>query len=168
MLPDVAGKEVTKMLDTIRKSLADFSAGRWDSVRKSLADDLVYEELATQTSCRRADEVVNALKRWKRAFPDLEANVLGGFESGDRVVAEVEWQGTQSGPLEGPFGTIQPSNKRGKTRGAIVATVKNGKIVQEHVYFDMLGVLSQIGIAPGLAAMPAASAKAGTEARPKH
>jgi predicted ester cyclase len=84
--------------------------------------------------------------------------MIRGFESGDKVVAELEWEGTHSGPLDGPFGTIQATNKRGRVKAVIVATIKNGKIASTHHYFDLLTVLNQIGIAPmaGAAAQPAA------------
>lgn len=150
----------------IKKHLADLSASNWGDYKASLASDAVYEEVATHLRVKGADEYVKIVQRWKRAFPDLKATVLSTFAFGDKVFAEVEWEGTQTGPLEGPFGTIAPTNKRGVIKAAIVATVKNDKAVEVHQYFDVLTLLSNLGIAP-YATAPTPTAKAGAPA-PRH
>jgi len=148
------------MLEMMKKHLANYTAGNWDAYKAELASDAIYEEVATRQRVQGADEYLKAIQRWKRAFPDLKATVVGGFAAGDRGVAEIEWEGTQSGPLEGPFGTIQPTNKHGRIRAVIVVTMKNGKIAETHHYFDVMTVLGQLGIAPmaGAAAQPPAKA----------
>jgi len=144
----------------IRKRLDDLAAGRWDDYMTAFANDVIYEELPTRTRVQGVDEYVKVVQRWMRAFPDLKATVLSSVETGDREIAEIEWEGTQSGPFESPFGTIQPTNKKGRVRAVLVMTVKNGKITEAHHYFDLLTVLGQAGAMPGLAAMaqPAATA----------
>ncbi len=150
----------------IRKHLADLSASNWNEYKASLANDAVYEEAATHVRVKGADEYMKVIQRWKRAFPDIKATVLNTFGSGDKVFAEVEWEGTQTGPLEGPFGMIAPTNKRGIIKAAIVATVMNDKLVEVHHYFDVLTLLGNLGIAP-YAAAPGPAAKAGAPA-PRH
>ncbi len=144
----------------IKKHLDDLSAGRWDDYKAAFANDVIYEELATRTRIQGADEYVAAVQRWKRAFPDLKATLLSSFQAGDKMIAELEWEGTQSGPLDTPFGTIQPTNKKGRVRAVLVVTMKGEKIAESHHYFDLLTVLAQTGAMPGLGAMaqPAAAA----------
>jgi len=154
------------MLEILKKSLEDFSAGNWDSLKASLMTDAVYEELATGTRVQGADKFIDVLQRWRRAFPDVKCTILSGFASGDHVVAEVEWQGTHTGPFEGPFGIVQATNKRGTTRAVIVAKFKDGKLVEEHHYFDMLKMLTDLGLAPGLP-VPQPTTKAAAVAAPK-
>lgn len=151
------------MLEILKRNLEDFTAGRWDSLKAGLADNVVYEELATGIRVQGPDEFIAVLQRWRRAFPDVKCTIHSGFEAADRVVAEVEWQGTHSGTFESPFGTIQATNKRGTARAAIVATLKDGKLVEEHHYFDMLKLLTQLGIAPGVT-MPQSTTKAASAA----
>jgi predicted ester cyclase len=150
----------------IKKHLADLSASKWNEYKASLAPDAVYEEVATHVRVKGADDYLKVIQRWKRAFPDLSATVLNTIVAGDKIVAEVEWEGTQSGPLEGPFGTIAPTNKRGLIRAAIVTTVKHDKVVEVHQYFDVLTLLGNLGISPTIGA-PAA-AKAGAAPAPRH
>ena len=155
------------MLDIITKHLEDYAAGRWDQYKAVIANDAMYEEPATRFRASGADAYVKAVRRWKSSFSDLRAKVIAAFESGDRVVLEVEWEGTQDGPFESPFGTIQATNKFGTTRAALLFTMKNGKIVELHHYFDLLGVLAQLGLMPAVGAM-AQPAKAAPVAPTKH
>ncbi|HUJ57325.1 MAG TPA: ester cyclase [Kofleriaceae bacterium] len=150
----------------LKKHLAEFAASKWNEWKASLADDVIYEEIATHTRVKGADEYLKIVQRWKRAFPDLKATVLNTFTAGDKIFAEVEWEGTQTGPLDGPFGTIAPTNKRGLTKAALFATVKNDKLVEFHQYFDMMTLLANLGIAP-FAAAPAQVAKPGVAPAPR-
>jgi len=150
----------------IKKHLDDLADGRWDDYKAAFANDVIYEELATRTRVQGADEYVNAVKRWKKAFPDLKATLLNVFQTGDRAIAEIEWEGTHSGPFDSPFGTIQPTNKKGRVRAILVLTMKGDKITESHHYFDLLTVLAQTGAMPGLAAMAQPAAKAAPP--PKH
>ena len=142
----------------IKKHLSDFSASKWDEFKAQLAPDVVYEEVGTHVRTKGPDDYVKAVQRWKRAFPDLTAHFVRTYSSGDSVIAEVEWEGTHGGPLEGPFGTIAATNKRGMTKAVMVVRLKGDLVVEAHHYFDVLTVLANIGIAP-FAAAPAAKSE---------
>lgn len=156
------------MLDIIKKHLEDYVAGRKDAYEALLAPNAIYDEPATRLRVTGADAYVKAVWRWKTTFPDITAKVIAGFESGDNVLLEVEWEGTHDGPFEGPFGTVQATHKRGTTRAALVMKIQNGKITELHHYFDLLGVLAQIGLLPGVGAMAQPPAKAAPVAPTKH
>ena len=143
----------------LRKHLGEFAESKWNEWKTSLANDVIYEEIATHTRVKGAEEYLKTVQRWKRAYPDLKATVLNVVTAGEKIFAEVEWEGTHTGPLEGPFGTINATNKRGLLRAALFATVKNDKLVEFHHYFDMMTLLANLGIAPfvGAAAQPAKS-----------
>ena len=151
----------------IKKFLADYSASKWTEYKASVASDVVYEEIATRLHVKGADEYMKVVQRWKRAFPDLKATLLSSYVAGDKIVTELEWEGTQTGPLDGPFGAIAPTNKRGVLKAALVITVKNDKIVEAHHYFDMLTMLANLGITP-FAGAPAPVAKPAATPTPHH
>ena len=141
------------MLEILTKSLEDFTAGRWDGVKAVTADNVIYEEPTGRVE--GADKYLAILQGWRRAFPDVKCTVLGGFASGEHVVAEVEWTGTHTGSLETPFGIIQATNKRVSEKACLVAVVRDGKICEQRHYFDMFALLMQLGLTPGLAATQA-------------
>jgi steroid delta-isomerase-like uncharacterized protein len=152
----VAG-QITKqgvllMLEIIKKHLADLSASEWNDFQSSLAGDAIYEEMATLQRVKGAEHYVRAVQQWKRAFPDLRATFLNGFIGNDKVVVEILWEGTHTGPFDGPFGAIAPTGKRSRVNAALIYTLNAGKIVESRHYFDLLTLLGQIGMVPTMEA----------------
>jgi steroid delta-isomerase-like uncharacterized protein len=91
--------------------------------------------------------IIGALQGWKAAMPDVKGTVTSAAESGQRVVLEVTWEGTQTGEMVTEQGTIPPSGKRQKTPSAFIFDYENGKLKESRHYFDMLNFLKQIGAA---------------------
>jgi steroid delta-isomerase-like uncharacterized protein len=138
------------MIDLINKHLADFNASNWTEWKSPLAPDVTYEEVPMRVKVKSPDEWMKAVQRWKKAFPDLTGRVVSAIESddGSEIAAEIEWAGTHTGPLEGPMGTIPPTNKRGNVKATMLFKIRNNKIVEAKHFFDLLTILAQIGVAP--------------------
>jgi hypothetical protein len=64
------------------------------------------------------------------------------------VVLEIIWEETQTGPLEGSAGTIPPSGKRAVLPAVEVMRMESGRSKENHLYFDLMGLLQQIGAVP--------------------
>lgn len=151
-------------VELIKRQLAAFAASNWDEYGGYFADNAKYEELSTRSSATGRDNCVNAIKKWKDAFPDGKAEVCNTFSVGDTVITEVKWTGTQSGAMEGPLGKIQPTGKRGTVRAVLVSKIENGKIAEIRHYFDLMTVLGQLGVMSGMGAK--SEQTKGEEARP--
>jgi steroid delta-isomerase-like uncharacterized protein len=123
-----------------------FNNDDWDAARRLIGDS-TYNELGTQRSLDGADAVIGALQGWKAAMPDVKGTVTSAVESGQRVVLEVTWEGTQTGEMVTEQGTIPPSGKRQKTPSAFIFDYKDGKLKESRNYFDVLTLLKQIGAA---------------------
>ena len=81
------------------------------------------------------------------AFPDLKVNRVKVISEGDSVVAEVTASGTHRGPLQFPSGLIPATNKRMEFRIAVSQDLDaSGNVRQERRYFDVAGVLTQLGL----------------------
>lgn len=144
-----------------KRHLAAYSAGQWDEYERQLADDVKYEEVATRTSYRGKDAYVRHVRRWKSTFPDLAAEVRTIVASGDLVICELEWTGTQRGTLASPLGPVPPTNKRGMLRAVLVMEIANGKVRGARHYFDLMTVLRDLE----LLSAPATQPSVGPEAR---
>ena len=131
-----------------RENIEAFNAGDWQRVKATLAPDSVYDEVGTQRRLQGAEEIIEALKGWKQAMPDVRGTVTNAVASGNTVTQEITWEGTQTGPLAGPGGTIPASGKRQVTRAAWIATIQGDKISESRQYFDMMSLLQQLGAAP--------------------
>ena len=84
------------------------------------------------------------------AFPDLRRTIdvllEGDGRAGARSVAEATHRG--------PFGEIPPTGKRVRVTGEASIRVETRRIVEEHANADALGLLLQLGVAPGTVTVP--------------
>lgn len=83
------------------------------------------------------------------AFPDIRFS-LGTVVSGEGVVAlEGTATGTHGGPMAGPGGTVPPTGKVATMPFAtFVRFDGDGCIAEERRYYDIAGMLQQLGLLP--------------------
>ena len=89
---------------------------------------------------------------WLNAFPDAKATVTNELFAGDWVVSQVTFTGTHTETFSSPDGDIPATGKSVTGRAADLIRVKDGKVVEEHLYFDNMEVLAQLGLVPETAA----------------
>jgi predicted ester cyclase len=75
------------------------------------------------------------------AFPDLQSSEDDLLAVGDRVAVRRTLHGTHRGELMG----IQPTGKQVTLGGIWLARLRDGKLDEQWVYFDALGLLREIG-----------------------
>ena len=131
-----------------RESIEAFNAGDWERSKAMLTPDSIDDELATGRRAQGPDQITQNAQGWKRAFPDAKGTIAHVIASGNTVVLELTWEGTQTGALEGPGGSVPASGKRVVIPAVQVITFEGDKIKESHHYFDMLGMLQQIGAVP--------------------
>jgi steroid delta-isomerase-like uncharacterized protein len=133
------------LIQTARDTIGAFEKDDWTGLKRTITDDVVYNEYGTQRRVQGAEALVEAWRGWKAAFPDTKAKISDSFASGNRVTLEITWEGTQTGALPTPSGSIPASGKRHSTPSAFVLTFEGDKIKEGHMYFDMATLLQQIG-----------------------
>jgi ketosteroid isomerase-like protein len=84
-----------------------------------------------------------------QAFPDGRIHGDRYVESGDIVVVEGRFTGTNNGPLNTPAGQIPATGRPMVLPFADLFRIADGKIVQHRIYFDTMGMLAQLGVLPG-------------------
>jgi steroid delta-isomerase-like uncharacterized protein len=131
-----------------RELIEAFNAGDVSRFKKTVAADVVYDEVGTQRQIRGADNWVRTWEQWRHAMPDVKGTITNTVSSGNTVVQEITWEGTQSGPLELPGGTSPASGKRQVTRATQVMVFEGDRVKESRHYFDMLSLLQQIGAIP--------------------
>jgi len=118
-----------------------------DSVRNAYADDVAIRAPGTELDGR--DAAAAWMDAFVRAFPDLRHEILSTAEADDTVALEARFTATHTGPLASPDGDIPPTGKAVDLVYADVLRFASGRIRSEHVYFDQLGFLTQLGLMPG-------------------
>ncbi len=136
------------VINLVRENINAFSAGDFQRFGATLAEDAVYEEHATRRRVQGREENVALAQGWKKAFPDAKGSITSIFASGDKVIAEITWEGIQTGDLVGPQGAIPATGKSVRLGAAYVSSVEGGKLKETHHYFDMMTMLQQLGVVP--------------------
>jgi len=80
------------------------------------------------------------------AFPDLHLTAEDMIAEGDEVTARFTIRGTHRGELMG----IPPTGRQVTVTGIQVMSIANGKIAENWVNFDALGMLHQLGVIPAM------------------
>ncbi|MDQ6711395.1 MAG: ester cyclase [Candidatus Dormibacteraeota bacterium] len=96
------------------------------------------------------DAIAGYTNNWMKALPDARINVTHEIVSGAWLVQEFTFSGVHTGPLTGPLGTIQATNRKVTGQCVVVNRFENDLIVESRLYFDMVQLLTQIGVMPAV------------------
>ena len=125
-----------------------FNRSDWEGCKAALAADALYDEVGTSRRLQGVGQIIQSLQGWKGAMPDVKGTVTNAFATGNTAVLEVTWQGTHTGPLPGPTGTLPATGKRQTTRSGWLLNFDGARIKESRHYFDMLSFMQQIGALP--------------------
>jgi steroid delta-isomerase-like uncharacterized protein len=131
-----------KNLKSVQAEHKAFNARDWDTIRGLLADDCVFVD-ATGVAHKGPDAFVNDYaKPWAQGFSDAKVTEGKYHDAGDTVVAEFVGTGVNDGPLAGMPATNRPLSL---PFCEIYHFGSDGKVTGGTAYFDMYGMLVQLG-----------------------
>ena len=140
-VPKLAEENVSK----IRRVVEEFyNQGNLGLADELFAPDYIRHDPATSDVGRGPNGARQVATRYRTAFPDLHLTIEDTLSDGDRVVARWGSTGTHRGDLQG----IAPTGKRMQITGLTIVRFTNGKITEEWVNWDTLGMLRQLGVVP--------------------
>lgn len=87
------------------------------------------------------------LGNWIAAFPDFTLKTVNTIIEEDKIAAELEFSGTNTGPLVvGNQPEIPATNRKVTNRGCVFGKVKNGKFIEIRSYPDLAGMMMELGL----------------------
>lgn len=125
----------------------------WNNRNLSVADEIIAPDCvthqlqsgATSVGVPRSPEAVkHHVGEWLNGFPDLRFTVEQMIAEEDRVVSQSMMQGTHKGAWLG----IAPTGKEVSVRLTVTQRIENGKIVEDWVLVEALGLFQQLGLIP--------------------
>ena len=130
--------------------IAGWNARDVDRAVAVLSDDVVWQDLGSPEPLRGKDAARQLIRGWFAAFPDLDSVVKNRVVTEDQVAVEVEFTGTNTGPLQMAAGApaIPATGKKVQNRGVYFLRIRNGKGVEVHSYPDAAGLMMQLGLMP--------------------
>ena len=138
---------MTETKDTAARFVTAFNANDEKTLNELHASDIKFSAPGG-FKATNAHEATAYATRWLKGFPNGKMTVRNEIVSAPWIVQEVTMEGTNTGPLEGPMGTIQPTHKHVVGKGVQVLKIENGKITEARIYFDMVDQLTQLGLMP--------------------
>ncbi len=133
------------------EALEAFNAHDDARMRATYAEEVVFEAPG-DVRTEGVDATVGYAMAWLTAFPDAKLTVHDEIYDGEWGVQRITFNGTHQDTLSGPGGDVPATNRRLSGRGLQMFRVHDGKIVEEHLYFDQVQVLTQLGLMPEPAA----------------
>jgi predicted ester cyclase len=95
------------------------------------------------------DEVIGFLGVFREAFPDLRLEIKQLLSNGPAAAAEGTLAGTHDGVLHTPNGDIPPTGRAVELRWAAIYATEGETLKSEHLFFDQMELLGQLGLLPG-------------------
>ena len=129
--------------------IAGWNAHDAAAVAACYSHDAVSRDVGRATAEPGREAIQNAIQDYLTAFPDLTAAVSRLGTDGDTAYVEWHSSGTQTGPLL----MLPPSGKVVQIDGCNVLRVgSEGLFITEISYWDVAGLLVQVGLLPDPAA----------------
>ena len=124
-----------------------FGQGKVEIIDEVLHSDFVcYDPNSESGEIRGADTIKGEIEYFRNAVPDLTYSVEDQVAEGDKVVTRFTSRGTHQGESE-DFGP--PTGNRIEVTGITIEQFsEEGKIVEDWINFDALGLMQQIGLVP--------------------
>ncbi len=122
----------------------------WDAYRGAVHDQYSYTGGDGQKQSG-PEAAVAVGQMFANAFPDGRIEVQRVHATGNTAIVEFTGVGTHNGELMG----IQPTGRKINIPVCDVIEIRDGKIIAEREYMDMLHLMQQLGVAPAPAAASA-------------
>ena len=136
--------EIKTVLDEYQNA---FNAHDEERLRACYTDDAVFTAPGG-VRLEGPQEIVAWAMAWLNAFPDAAATVDNELIAGDWATLQQTFTGTHTETLVSPEGDVPATGKSVVGRVGEVIRVKDGKIVEDHLYFDNMEILTQLGLIP--------------------
>ena len=129
----------------VRRAFDEVAMGDMTTIDEIIAPEFVRHDLAGGTEAHGPDGVKRLIAALRSAFPDIQTTVDDVISGGDRVVVRFTARGTHRGQFQG----IAATGLEATWTGINIYRVVDGQIQETWQIADGLGLLRQLGAAPG-------------------
>jgi len=124
-----------------------FNAHDEAAIRAATADVCVFEGPGG-VRLEGGDAVTGYAMVWLNAFSDAQLVVDTVAVDGDWVAHTGVFKGTHDGTLASPDGDVRATGRRLEGRCSQFVRFQDGRSVEEHLYFDQMDIVTQLGLMP--------------------
>jgi steroid delta-isomerase-like uncharacterized protein len=121
-----------------------WNQGITDAVDRYIASDYVRHDPGLPFEVRGPQGIKQIVPMYRAAFPDIGFTAADIVADGDRVAVRWEIRGTHRGELMG----IPPTGRPVDLTAIEIFRLADGRIAEQWVALDNLGLLRQLGVFP--------------------
>jgi predicted ester cyclase len=133
-------------LKLAKKIYESFNNNEIDKLVGFYADNSVAVHVPTNLTFKGKEGFKQATKIWKGAFSDAKCEIKNTIINDDYIVTEFNGIGTNDGILETPVGEVGPTGKKVNIPFVEILKIKNGKVQESKLYFDVATMMHQLEI----------------------
>jgi steroid delta-isomerase-like uncharacterized protein len=130
------------------RGLAAWDAHDVDGFAGLFAADFVYTDDTVAGAMTSLDQVRDYMSGWFTAFPDMRVRQLNQVVGGDAVAAELEFTGTNSGPLRMGGMEVPATGRQITGHGTYFLRVDGEKVSEFHAHPNAAEMMMQLGMMP--------------------
>ena len=105
-------------------------------------------------TARGRDQIRQFTQGWFQGFPDAKLEAINVITTDTHVVEEGVFIGTHTGVFPTPQGDIPPTGRAVRGPYMDIFEIRDGKVISDHLSFDRMELMEQLGLVP----QPAAAA----------
>ncbi len=136
-------------LRVVEKMVKAYNTRDWDLVAKLHSKSVIGVSPESPEPRKGRAAIQQEFVGFATAFPDSRLQMIRAFGQKEWVSGEFSFTGTHKGPLAGPGGQAIPATNRPlRMEYAVVYKLKDGEITERHEYFDLHGMMTQLGLVP--------------------
>lgn len=128
--------------ELLQKWIEAFQRCDVEAVVECYADNAVNLQIAAGEPAIGKEQIREVTAEFFKGFPDAWSRVENLIASGDRAA----WEWIGGGTFTGEFYGQKPTGKSFEIHGCGFFQFKDGKIVEQHGYWDKLSWFSQVGL----------------------
>lgn len=118
--------------------------GNWAEAADFVSPDIVMHHPSSPQPVAGFEAVKGLLSMFRNGFPDFKMSVEDVVDDGDKVTVLWRARGTHDRDLFG----IPPTGKQINVQGISLLRFADGKVVEDWVAEDSLGMMQQLGVVP--------------------
>jgi steroid delta-isomerase-like uncharacterized protein len=143
-------------MEPAKRIVKRFVEELWNARRLEVADQIFSQDcvthqlrsgVAAEPAPRGPEAMKEHLSGWVMSFPDLRFGIEQMVAEGDHVASQLVMEGTHQGTWMG----IPATGKRLQIRMITIHRIRNGKIAEDWVVVESLGLFQQLGAVPDTA-----------------
>ena len=121
----------------------------WDAAAAMTAPNATFVSVPTGETFHGPEGAKQFLQVWATAFPQSRVETTNLVADAQGAAIEFVGRGVHAGLLKTPMGDIPATGRSVEQHFCSVLKADGGQVQENRLYFDVAGLMQQLGVMPG-------------------